>query len=491
MKRGLEEDATSTAIDAGKKPRPEEVTRVFVGSLSYSTDRNGLRDHFAQVGEVEFATVILKPDGQSKGCGMVNFTSPQDAQSAVALLNESVLDGRHIMVKLDVDARSPTQKAAQGMAAAAMATSGLIGLDAAAAATALGLVAAPEEGLVYATEGVHLPPEQISRVFVGNLAFSTTWQMLKDHFRTAGSVDFVSVLENPNGTSKGCGMVNFATHEEAVKAVELLNDSVLDGRMISVKLDVDGKFRERPPPGAVKAVARLEPKVEEDEGYMLPPDQICRVFVGSLSFSTTWQSLKDHFGQVGDIEFASVLLKPDRTSKGCGMVNYHSHEDALRAVELLNNSVLDGRTITVKLDVDGKFKDRPPPGARPRVHQRQPEEVAVANRLHQLQIQQLQLQRQQQVVHVPQVVAPPRVVRPPTSVQVVSPVQQSLTGVIGSLVQSPQSQPLDWLTVLGQVAQTPAANQIDWPSLISSVAASAQQMAVQQATVQSPHRGLR
>merc|ERR1712217_428534 len=92
------------------------------------------------------------------------------------------------------------------------------------------------------------------------------------------------------------------------------------------------------------------------------------------SYNTNWQALKDHFVQAGEIEFASVLLNPDRTSKGCGMVNYMTHDDAMRAVELLNNSMLDGRQISVKLDVDGRFKERPPPGARPRVFQKPKQE---------------------------------------------------------------------------------------------------------------------
>jgi RNA recognition motif-containing protein len=45
------------------------------------------------------------------------------------------------------------------------------------------------------------------RLFVGNLAFSTSWQNLKDHFKTHGNVVFADVLSEPNNPqrSKGCG----------------------------------------------------------------------------------------------------------------------------------------------------------------------------------------------------------------------------------------------------------------------------------------------
>jgi len=182
---------------------------------------------FLPNGEVEFASVLLKPDGTSKGCGMVNYRSHADAAQAVEALNESLLDGRHIMVKLDLggDFKKPQQVDSNSSVHSAKLSSGQ---------------SAPKNIYAFCDDGVHLPPEQISRIFVGNLSYSTTWQGLKDHFKEAGTVEFASVLENPNKTSKGCGMVNFATHEEAVKAVALLNDSTLDGRHITVKLDVDG-----------------------------------------------------------------------------------------------------------------------------------------------------------------------------------------------------------------------------------------------------------
>lgn len=269
-----------------------------------------------------------------------------------------------------------------------------------------------------------MPPEQISRIFVGNLAFSTTWHRLKDHFKTIGDVEFASVLTGPNGVSKGCGMVNFVTHEDAVRATAL-NESVLDGRQISVKLDVDGKFRERPPP-------RPQPVVEE--GYMLPPEDICRVFVGNLAFTTNWQALKDHFTQAGEVEFASVLLKPDRTSKGCGMVNYKSNADALQAVSLLHDSLLDGRNITVKLDVDGKFKDRPAPGTRLPVHQK----TGAA----------------------------------PLRSAAMIPAGHLVAGRGIIPIRATQS-PAQLLSTLTQVAQSPMASQVDWPSFINRVAATA------------------
>lgn len=77
-----------------------------------------------------------------------------------------------------------------------------------------------------------------NRVYVGNLAYNTTWQTLKDHFRKIGTVAYSNVLQDPTTKrSKGCGIVEFETDREAKKAIEKLHDSELDGRLIFVRED--------------------------------------------------------------------------------------------------------------------------------------------------------------------------------------------------------------------------------------------------------------
>jgi RNA recognition motif-containing protein len=45
-----------------------------------------------------------------------------------------------------------------------------------------------------------------------------------------------------------------------------------------------------------------------------------RVYVGNLSYRTSWQDLKDHFGQVGTVRYADVLREggPSGRSKVSG-----------------------------------------------------------------------------------------------------------------------------------------------------------------------------
>ena len=82
------------------------------------------------------------------------------------------------------------------------------------------------------------------------------------------------------------------------------------------------------------------------------PSGIVKVFVGNLATSVTWQELKDHMRQGGNVVHAAILTNPDGESKGCGIVDYATLHDARRAIRELNNTVLHGRTIFVREDRD-------------------------------------------------------------------------------------------------------------------------------------------
>jgi RNA recognition motif-containing protein len=75
------------------------ATKLFVGSLPYSTTDEDLAEAFASVGTVVSAKVIVDRDSQrSKGFGFVEMSSDEEAQSAIKQLNGSEMGGRNIVV---------------------------------------------------------------------------------------------------------------------------------------------------------------------------------------------------------------------------------------------------------------------------------------------------------------------------------------------------------------------------------------------------------
>ena len=73
-----------------------------------------------------------------------------------------------------------------------------------------------------------------------------------------------------------------------------------------------------------------------------------RLFVGSIAWGTTDQTLKAHFEQCGTVVSATVIMdKMSGRSKGFGFVEMSTDQEAADAVAKLNGSELDGRKIVV------------------------------------------------------------------------------------------------------------------------------------------------
>lgn len=85
-----------------------------------------------------------------------------------------------------------------------------------------------------------------SRLYVGNLSYKTTEADLQDYFSQAGVVTSCNVmLDKFTGKSRGFAFVEFATEEEAKKAVEQLHNKEFQGRALTV--NVARPREERPP----------------------------------------------------------------------------------------------------------------------------------------------------------------------------------------------------------------------------------------------------
>jgi RNA recognition motif-containing protein len=74
-------------------------TKLYVGSLPYSTTEQQLNELFSQYGAVQSAKVITdRYTGQSRGFGFVEMATGEEAQKAITALNGSELGGRTLVV---------------------------------------------------------------------------------------------------------------------------------------------------------------------------------------------------------------------------------------------------------------------------------------------------------------------------------------------------------------------------------------------------------
>ena len=82
-----------------------EGTKLFVGNLSYSVDKEKLQELFAEYGEVQSVNVI-----EGKGFGFVEMGTQEEAERAKKALNGTQLEGR----TLNVDTARPRKDRDRG-----------------------------------------------------------------------------------------------------------------------------------------------------------------------------------------------------------------------------------------------------------------------------------------------------------------------------------------------------------------------------------------
>lgn len=211
-------DATRNVGDKGVSPlraerdaNPEVKERsVYVSNLSWDTDESDLNQHMMEAGHVVNA-VVLRRNGKSLGCGIVEYASREIAQYAVELLNDSDLDGRSIHVRED--------KVAQPVKAPV-------------AATKKGKAGKKKVAERAPTEEKVVEP---NKVFVSNLTWSTSEEELVACFCSVGDVIGVEIRQTRGGRSLGCGVVEFSNADFAKECIKSMNGQDLNGRKMAIR----------------------------------------------------------------------------------------------------------------------------------------------------------------------------------------------------------------------------------------------------------------
>lgn len=173
----LERDETAATVVPGG-------TNVFISNLPWSLSAQDLYALVLPFGEV--ISIDLKKHaetGKSKGWGIIIYREKEAAEAAIQNLNETQIAGRRIALKLD-------------------------------------RVQVPDEG-------------SDSNVYVGNLSFDITSQMLMEYFSEFRPLS-ADVARTSFGNHRGFGIVKFNTPAAAQDAIIGRHQSELCGRVIEV-----------------------------------------------------------------------------------------------------------------------------------------------------------------------------------------------------------------------------------------------------------------
>jgi RNA recognition motif-containing protein len=301
----------------------QQDRRVYVGNLSYDVKALDLKEFMTQAGEVVSADVLQLPNGRSKGCGIVEYATAEDAQNAVQTLSNQTLMGRLVFVREDREAsRAPFR--------------------------AGGAAPPPPPTFGAPPAGAAVPGTQL---FVTNLPYQVGWQDLKDLFRSAGNVIRADIHTSYDGRPRGSGTVIFETPEAAQSAISQFSGYEWHGRPIEVREDrmAGGggrSFRASGAPraagaggaggvgGGVGGAGGFAPAPTNDftdgaRGNGEPSDTI---YCGNLPWSTTNEDLVELFQTVGAVVRAEIQYLSNGRSNGAGVVQFDATATAQLAI---------------------------------------------------------------------------------------------------------------------------------------------------------------
>ncbi|KIP06488.1 hypothetical protein PHLGIDRAFT_459960 [Phlebiopsis gigantea 11061_1 CR5-6] len=339
-------------------------------------------------GEVLFAEVLITPTGISKGCGIVEFASQEDAQRSIRELSEQPLLGRPVFIREDRENESRF---------GATPVPGKIGM----AMAGQGLHAAPPPRPPhhnYFGSGSN-PGNQL---YVGNLPYQAGWQDLKDLFRSAGNIIRADINIGADGRPKGSGTVIFETSKDAQQAISMYNGFDWYGRTLEVRedryagLSGPGAYRGGGLRGGVRGGARggfrggfrggmrggygggpgagrdFSNDIYADYsgpdqaapggampgygggygggfggGFDAEPSQ--QIMVRNLPWSTANEDLVELFETTGQVELAEILFEGAR-SKGCGVVQFAQVPEAETAIAKFQQYMYGGRPLDVRFN---------------------------------------------------------------------------------------------------------------------------------------------
>ncbi|KAK2612141.1 g-strand binding protein [Conoideocrella luteorostrata] len=351
----------------------QQDRRVYVGNLSYDVKWHHLKDFMRQAGEVLFADVLLLPNGMSKGCGIVEYATRDQAQAAVAQLSNQNLMGRLVYVREDREAEPRFIGATGGNRG--------------------GFSGGAVSGGFNNNPGVFGGPPGAGgrQIYVANLPFNVGWQDLKDLFRQAarsGAVIRADVHSGPDGRPKGSGIVVFENPDDARNAIQQFNGYDWQGRMLEVREDryagaggvgFSGRggygggmrggfsggfgrggygggrggfgFAGR---GGFSGGSSFEPAPTAavppnafTDGATSGTDKSETIYVRNLPWSTSNDDLVDLFTTIGKVEQAEIQYEPSGRSRGTGVVRFDTADTAETAITKFQGYQYGGRPLNL------------------------------------------------------------------------------------------------------------------------------------------------
>jgi len=158
-------------------------------------------------------------------------------------------------------------------------------------------------------------------------------------FSRFGAVTSALISVDEEGKSKGFGFVNYAKHEEAQNAVDMLHDSEHYGRKIFVARAQKKAEREE----------ELRRSYEQAKMEKLSKYQGVNLYIKNLEDDVDDDKLRVEFEVFGAVTSCKVMRDDKGTSKGFGFVCFSTPDEATKAVAEMNNKMIGSKPLYVSL----------------------------------------------------------------------------------------------------------------------------------------------
>ncbi|XP_033108758.1 myelin expression factor 2-like isoform X2 [Anneissia japonica] len=107
------------------------------------------------------------------------------------------------------------------------------------------------------------------------------------------------------------------------------------------------------------------------------------VFVSNIPYELKWQDLKDTMRKnVGEVTYVEIFTDDDGKSRGCALVEFADRTDVGKACDKMHRYEIEGRSIVVKEDRDGRISRK----YRPRVQDEKAQMMLTPQVLQQLNL---------------------------------------------------------------------------------------------------------
>lgn len=327
---------------------------IYVRGLVPELNTQDLHRLFEQFGIITSCKIVVDEFGRSRGYGFVNFADGVSADQAIEKLNGLLVNGSKLYLNHHI---------------------------------------AKKERL----ERLDFERENFTNLYVKNIPDTMTEDDLRELFAKHGEIStvFIPDIKSDSGAAstdshKKFGFVNMKTHENALSALEALDQAEIEpGIKISVSraqrrderpssssqsrkpipvpvslsptpipVQLPPVFSQpvqspiqqiltSPPPPPPSHVAAAVAQQMSQLPMPRPDQQQSNLYVKGLSPNIDDGALFEAFAAYGVIVSARTMTTPDGQPRGYGFVCFKTLPEAANAIVMMNNTMLDGNIISV------------------------------------------------------------------------------------------------------------------------------------------------